>query len=36
MTRNEIGVLIVWYRAAGKREVLFGLRCGGVDSGETG
>ena len=33
--RDGIGVLIVWYRAAVKREILFRVRCGGVDSGET-
>src|SRR6516164_10417008 len=33
--RDRVGVLVVWYRAAAKREVLFGVRRGGVDSGET-
>ena len=36
MTATRLVCGIVWYRAAGKREVLFRLRCGGVDSGETG
>ena len=34
--RDGIGLLIVWHRAAAKREVLFGVRRGRVDSGETG
>src|SRR6201993_4864962 len=32
--RDGIGLLIVWHRAAAKREVLFGVRRGRVDSGE--
>jgi len=32
--RDGIGVLIMWSRAAAKREILFAVRYGGVDSGE--